>query len=267
MSSAPAFETQQYRGVTLRADPAREACFEVVHQHYEVYMPTLEAPADPTGREGLHSLYNSEVLSLEIAAQSLVEFPDAPWELRLGLARHCWDESRHAGLLIRRLVELGGEKGSFPIINHEWNVVCMFESLVERIAVQNRTFEAGSIDSFHQSIRLFRSLGDEETAAIYETIIADEVGHARFGNEWVRRLTKDDPGNVMKIARAMNHVKYLSKALATQPGEVVIEGHDLAGMRHDIAVQDADRKDSGFTSSEIAELHTRDLENAARDEG
>ena len=30
------------------------------------------------------------------------------------LARQCWDETRHVGLLYRRLLELGGQKGEFP---------------------------------------------------------------------------------------------------------------------------------------------------------
>ena len=259
MSGAPdPFPWFEYRGVRLRGDPAREDCFEVVHQHYQVYMPTLEHPADPTGREGLHSLYNSEIMSLEIAAQNLVDFPDAPWELRFELARHCWDEARHADMLIDRLAELDCEKGHFPIINHEWNVVCSFDSLAERITVLNRTFEAGSVDSFYQSKQLFSEMGDQKTVSIFETIMADEVAHARFGNEWVRRLTKEDPRNVMKIARAVNHLKHVAKALATQPGEVVIDGVDLASMKHHIEVQDVDREQAGFSEAEIQRLHAID---------
>jgi len=258
--------TMEYRGVTLRADPAREACFAVVHQHWQVWMPTPQQPSDPTGREGLHSLYNSEVLSLEIAAQLLVEHQDAAWELRLGLARQCWDEVRHAAMLIARLRELGIDKGHFPIINHEWNVVLSFDSLAARLAVQNRTFEGGSLDGAHVTRRMFDRMGDLRTAAIIDQIMADEVEHARFGNEQVRRLAKEDPRNVLRIAQAIARLKDIARALATQPGEVVVDGHDLAAMKHDVAVQETDRRHAGFTAHELGQLQQRD-QRAAADHG
>ena len=45
--------------------------------------------------EFLHRQMNEEVNSLEIAARNLADFPDADWELRLAIARQCWDEARH----------------------------------------------------------------------------------------------------------------------------------------------------------------------------
>ena len=53
-------------------------------------------------RERLHRHMNNEMGSLEIAAQCLADFPDAPWELRMQLARQVWDESRHVEALHRR---------------------------------------------------------------------------------------------------------------------------------------------------------------------
>ena len=34
----------------------------------------------------------------------------------------------------------------YPIANLDWSVVGMLDSLAARLAVQNRTFEAGSLD-------------------------------------------------------------------------------------------------------------------------
>ena len=44
-----------------------------------------------------------ELDSLEASAQSLADFPRAPWELRLALARQCADEARHAYAYRRHL--------------------------------------------------------------------------------------------------------------------------------------------------------------------
>src|SRR6266511_2124080 len=104
--SGIADDTKLVRGIALRRDPAREPCFEIVHLHQDVPDSggiTLEAR-----RQRLHREYNQEVQTLEVAAICLTDFPAAPWDLRLQLARQCWDEARHANLLYRRLVELGG---------------------------------------------------------------------------------------------------------------------------------------------------------------
>ena len=52
---------------------------------------------------------NNEMGALEIAAQCLVDFPEAPWDLRMQLARQASDESRHVRELHRRLRQLGGD--------------------------------------------------------------------------------------------------------------------------------------------------------------
>src|SRR5262245_52074079 len=89
-------------GVTLRASPAREPCYRVVTD--QAHMPKFVKGSPEDRREMLHGDINEEIQSLEIAAQSLVDFPDAPWEMRMHLARQCWDETRHARLFMRRLI-------------------------------------------------------------------------------------------------------------------------------------------------------------------
>jgi uncharacterized ferritin-like protein (DUF455 family) len=131
MTTVQGIGTMVVRGVTLRASPAREACFRVVTDQIEV--EKFEDGTIESRREQLHSGMNSEVQSLEIAAQCLVEFPNESWELRMQLARQCWDETRHAQLYHRRLLQLGGWKGQFPILNQEWAVVCTFDSLAARL--------------------------------------------------------------------------------------------------------------------------------------
>ena len=86
----------------------------------------LELPLAP--REWLAQAFAAYSLrelpiTLEIAALCLVDFPNAPWELRMELARQCWDEARHVQLYYRRLKELGGWKGMYPIANLDWSMV------------------------------------------------------------------------------------------------------------------------------------------------
>ena len=222
-------------GVTLRASPAREPCFHVVTDQADM-MKFSEGSIEHR-REMLHGDVNEEIQSLEIAAQSLVDFPDAPWEIRLYLARQCWDETRHARLFLRRLLELNGRKGEFPVINQEWGVVCMFDSLAGRLAVQNRLFEGGSLDVFKESVSMWQKWGDPVTASIMDTVIADEVEHVRFANAWLERLKTEDPGSLLKALAAMHAVQLWAAALT--PPEMKME--------HEIPVNAEDRNNAGFS--------------------
>jgi uncharacterized ferritin-like protein (DUF455 family) len=221
--------------VTLRAGLAREACFRVVTDQAE--MAKFPTGSIEHRREMLHGEVNEEVQSLEIAAQSLVDFPDAPWDIRLQLARQCADEVRHARAFLHRLIEIGGYKGEFPIINQEWGVVCMFDSLVGRLAVQNRVFEGGSLDVFRQSVEIWTGWGDSVTAEIMDSVIADEVQHVRYANDWFARLRQEDPRALLKAMAAMDALRV--RAAALTPPEMTME--------HDIPVNVEDRRDAGFT--------------------
>jgi uncharacterized ferritin-like protein (DUF455 family) len=206
-------------GVTLRASPAREPWMRVVTDQADMVKPEEGTPAHR--REMLHGDVNEEIQSLEIAAQCLADFPDAPWEIRLHLARQCWDETRHARLFLRRLLELGGRRGEFPVINQEWGVVCMFDSLVGRLAVQNRVFEGGSLDVFKQAAAVCRAWGDDATAEVMESIVPDEVQHVRFANRWFARLRAEEPRALLKAISAMSAARAWVAALGVREPHVV----------------------------------------------
>ena len=244
--SETGFRVKTIRGVTLREDPAREPCFRVVRTADEMF--EMGGMSPESRRERLHRHMNNEVVAIEIAAQCLVDFPDADWDLRLQLARQCWDESRHATALKRRLLELGGFKGEFPIANYEWNVTSILDSLAARLAVQNRTFEAGLMDLLSGLRKLWRAEGDETTADLIENILADEVGHVRFANQWIRRMATADRRVLLQVAHG---ISFLKKAAITQ----IREGCAAEGAGHDHyqlgEVNVEDRKLAGFTDDEV----------------
>ena len=221
-------------GVVLRASPAREACFTVVTDQAD--MAKHPEGSREARREQLHGDMNNEIQSLEIAAQSLVDFPDAPWDLRLEIARQCWDETRHTRLFLRRLVALRGYKGEFPIINQEWGVVGMFDALSARLAVQNRIFEALSLDVFREGVEAWTAWGDPETAEVMEGVMVDEIRHAAFAHEWLRRLGAGNPSATLKAVAAMSRLKSMAEAL-TPPG---------MKMEHDIPSNVQDKRHAGL---------------------
>ena len=241
------------RGVTLRKDPAREPAFKVAQLHKEMH--DYGDMSEAGRRERLHRHMHNEMQNLEIAAQTLREFPETPWELRLQLARQCWDETRHTQVVYRRLKEIGGHKGEFPVMNYEWGVTCMMDSLAGRLALQNRTFEGGEMDLLRQLVGTWKAEGDEETAFVLDGLLADEIQHVRFANQWLKRLAKIDPRSLLKVAMAIRFLEKVTTAMAPLPGEVNAVGVDLTGYTHlDVFANIEDRRAAEFTEEEIEEI-------------
>lgn len=253
MRALTAPETKTVRGVLLRRDPAREPCFKLVHLHAD--MENYGGMSDTSRRQRLHQHMHNEMQSLEIAAQCIVDFPDAPWELRMELARQCWDETRHTQMLYRRLRALGGDKGEFPVMNYEWGITCMMDSLVARLALQNRTFEGGEMDLLRELVETWRKSGDEETAELLGGILADEIQHVRFANQWLKRLAREDPRTLLKVAQAIRFLQTVTAALAPKPDDVNAAGVALSDYtRVDVFANIEDRRRAEFTEEEIAEI-------------
>jgi len=236
-------DTKVVRGIEVRNDPAREPCFTIVHLHHDV--PDAGNETVEARQMRAHREYNQEVQTLEVAALCLVDFPDAPWELRMELARQCWDEARHAELSLRHLEGLGGWKGMFPIANLDWSVVAMLDSLPARLAVQHRTFEAGSLDIEIAAVPMLYDMGHDGHAEMTDAIEADEVQHVRFANEWLKRLTDAQPRAVLQVAAAMAWLRRLVEATSLDPLKV-------------IATNDETRQMAGFSRAEVAHVASMD---------
>jgi uncharacterized ferritin-like protein (DUF455 family) len=253
MRRLTADDVKVVRGVTLRRDPAREPCFPVVQLHKDLH--DYEGMSPESRRQRLHRHMHNEMQTLEIVAQSLADFPEAPWELRLQLARQCWDESRHSALLYRRLRELGGRKGDFPVMNYEWGVTQLLDSLPARLAVQNRTFEGGEMDLLRQQQAMWAEAGDPETAALMDVLMSDEVQHVRYANRWLKQVAKEDPRTLLQVATGVHVLRKVTEGLAPQPGEVNAVGVDLTAFTHvEVMANLEDRRLAEFTEAEIAEL-------------
>lgn len=237
-------------GVRLRQEPARDPFFKVVRRDAEM---EEQDPSTPAGqRETIHRHMSNEITSLDIAAQCLVDFPDAPWTLRMELARQCWDEARHVAALERRLQELGGRAGEFPVSAFEWCVTSAIDNIAGRLATQNRTFEAGAMDVVGDHVRQWRALGDERTAEVLDTILADEIQHVRFANRWIKQLAQGDRRVLLKVAQAVDFLGRANRALAPVEGERTAAGASLDGFSERIpAVNVDDRQLAEFSDDEI----------------
>jgi uncharacterized ferritin-like protein (DUF455 family) len=219
--------------------PARDARFTVAARWVECSNFPNDHPLRAI--EFLHRQMNEEVDSLECSAANLRDFPDAPWDLRLALARQCADEGRHAAMFRHLFEARGGHVGQYPVLNFQYRIVAHIRSLVGRLAIQNRSFEAGGLDAIASGIELARQVGDEALAELFEAQRADEIAHVRFANEWINAATQQNPRSVLEIGTALAGA---SKAFHQVMGTEGIEGANYPA-------DSAARREAGFTDSEV----------------
>jgi hypothetical protein len=219
--------------------PSRDERFEVKDRWIEC----ANLPQDHPLRslEFFHRQMNEEIDSLESSASNLTDFPEADWELRMWLSRQCWDEARHAAMFRRLLENRGGFVGQFPVLNFQYRILTKIDSLVGRLTVQNRSFEAGGIDAITYGIDEARGSGDQELAELFDAQCADEIVHVRFANEWIRILNRRDPRNLIRMAVAM---ALAAKAFAAVMGK---EGTEGVGYPADWE----SRLEAGFSRDEV----------------
>jgi uncharacterized ferritin-like protein (DUF455 family) len=191
--------------------------------------------------EFFHRQMNEEMNGMENAAQSLVDFPEADWNVRMCIARQCSDEARHV-LMFRRIFEgRGGRVGEFPVMNFQFRIIANLGSIEERLSVQNRSFEAGGIDAVSFGIEEARRKGDFEVAALFEMQQADEITHVRFANEYVRDCVRADPRSALRIARALT--------LASKAFMQVMGTEGVSNVEY--LVDERGRLEAGFAPQEV----------------
>jgi uncharacterized ferritin-like protein (DUF455 family) len=166
----------------------------------------------------LHDLLNSEFITVERTGRILAEFPELPWAMRIDMARQSWDEARHAEIIQRRLEELGGHVGMYPVNFWGWEMDVNRPDPLERLALSNMTFERESSKHVRDWIAKAKNTDDNESVRVLEYILADEVTHVQYGLHWVDELTKNDP---VRRKRVLGY-----------PKQLLDEGHPV-GVRFD----------------------------------
>ena len=196
-------------------------------------------------KERVHGIMVGEMQAMEGAGRTVYDFPDAPWEFTMDMARQVWDESRHLEIYLRLLEHLDGYVGEFPETTILWRCACA-EDAAARVAGVNRGLEGLACDVFNQLVHIARKMGDPILERAVDFVLADEITHVRMGSKWLTRLTEGDP-------------ERRKKAIAFQ--ETIDERFNLGGVRQDgdheevlISIATEARQLGGFTDDEIQRL-------------
>lgn len=215
--------------------PARDARFVVKTRWSE--MANLDLESREVTTEFLHRQMNEELNGLEISSRNLADFPETDWELRLAIARQCWDEARHVQMFRDCCERRGGKVGDYPVLNFQYRIITKIDSLIGRLAVQNRSFEAAGIDAIQDGLRN-QSL-DADLTSLLDAQMADEVQHVRYANTWIKKLLERGGARAtLALAKAV--------AQASEALQIVAGG---ATVRYPVA--ESARLEAGFSEAEI----------------
>src|SRR5712691_9542280 len=118
--------------------------------------PMADLASRESIRERVHGILVGELQAMEGAGRTVCDFPDAPWEFTMDMARQVWDESRHVEIYL---------------------------GLLEYLAC----------DVFNQLIHIARKIGDPVIERAVDFVLADEITHVRMGSRWLNELTRGDP--------------------------------------------------------------------------
>jgi uncharacterized ferritin-like protein (DUF455 family) len=210
-------------------------------------------------RSLMHGIFVGEIQALEGAGRTCWDFPvgtegDAvPFELKLDMARQCWDEARHVEISVKLTEHMGSEIGEFAEQTLLFEAACNADAIL-RLAGVNRALEGLAIDVFNTMREFGIHSGDPVLEFCEDWMLADEVTHVKMGSDWLRRMTADDPD---RRARALEFQRVVDKLFSI--GGVRGEDEDSP-----IKLARRFRELAGFADEEIDEI--ADLSHEAREE-
>src|SRR5262249_58785631 len=111
--------------------------------------PFPELSSRESIKERAHGILVGELQAMEGAGRTVYDFPDAPWEFTMDMARQVWDESRHVEIYIRLVEHLGGYIGEFPETTIRWRCACA-GGAAARVAGVNRGPQGRAAARFKQ---------------------------------------------------------------------------------------------------------------------
>ena len=214
----------------------------------EKFSPT-ERNAAEGARSLMHGIFMGEIQALEGAGRTCWDFTtgagedEAPFALKLDMARQCWDESRHVEISCKLIDWMGTEVGEYAENTFLYEAACNPDPVM-RLTGVNRALEGLAIDVFNTMKNFGEICGDPVMEFCEDWMLADEVTHVKMGSDWLRRLTETNPE---RRQRALEFQRVVDKLFS------------LGGLRSDkdespVKLARRFRELAGFTQAEIDEI-------------
>ncbi len=229
-----------------------EVVFDPRNASEDARVNTL-APAYPNAPDNarglMHGIFVGEIQALEGAGRTCWDFDtgdgrdQAPFLLKLDMARQCWDEARHVEISVKLSDHMGSFIGEFGEQTLLYEAACNPDPVL-RLTGVNRALEGLAIDVFKTMRDVGDAFGDPVLSFCEDWMLADEVTHVKMGSDWLRRLTAKDPE---RQKQALDFQKAVDKLFS------------FGGFRGEQAENPVHlarnfRRLAGFSDDEISEL-------------
>jgi uncharacterized ferritin-like protein (DUF455 family) len=191
------FERMRIEDVVF--DPRQGSVLEEAAKRGSFRPQNIDAPG--AARSLMHGIFVGEIQALEGAGRTCWDFSigagtedttEVPFELKLDMARQCWDEARHVEISCKLTEHMGSEIGEFAEQTLLFEAACNPDPVL-RLTGVNRALEGLAIDVFNTMREFGEGSGDPVLYFCEDWMLADEVTHVKMGSDWLRRITKDDP--------------------------------------------------------------------------
>jgi uncharacterized ferritin-like protein (DUF455 family) len=230
--------------------------------------PTRPDSSD-AARALMHGIFVGEIQALEGAGRTCWDFDtgdedhEAPYALKLDMARQCWDEARHCEISVKLSDWMGTEVGEFSEGTFLYAAACNPDPVL-RLTGVNRALEGLAIDVFNTMREFGQMAGDPVLEFCEDWMLADEVTHVKMGSDWLRSLTADNPerrANALEFQRVVDKLFSLGGFRGDEEDNPV----RLARRFRELAGFDEEEIDeiAGLASQALEEARTRQEAAAA----
>ncbi len=202
---------------------------------------SVDRPAvSERSRSLMHGIFVGEIQALEGAGRTCFDFDDteAPFALKLDMARQCWDESRHVEISCKLSDHMGTDIGEYGESAFLFAAACNPDPVM-RLCGVNRALEGLAIDVFSSMKAFGESTEDPILTFCEDWMLADEVTHVKMGSDWLRRLTETD---LDRRERALEFQRTVDKVFSLggfrgeseeNPIQITRKFRELAGFSQD----------------------------------
>ncbi len=241
---------------------ARDSRFERVSVEVTVFDPRNLSPsaqvngiapsypnASDNARGLMHGIFVGEIQALEGAGRTCFDFDtgdgreEAPFAMKLDMARQCWDEARHVEISCKLSQHMGSEIGEFGEGTLLYEAACNADPVL-RLTGVNRALEGLAIDVFTTMKNFGTTLEDPVMQFCEDWMLADEVTHVKMGSDWLRKLTVNDP---QRLKDALEFQRAVDKLFS-------FGGFRGESAEHPVNLARNFRRLAGFDDAEIEDL-------------
>lgn len=152
----------------------------------------------------VHAITHIEFNAINLALDAVYRFPGMPGEFYSDWLQVAYEEAEHFTMLRRRLQEMGSDYGELPAHNGLWEMTLKtaHDPLV-RMALVPRVLEARGLDVTPGMIKRLQQAGDDQTVALLDIILREEVGHVAIGSRWYKYLCQQRGLNAEETFREL----------------------------------------------------------------